>query len=159
MNRPPKNVLFYVRQLFFCRAREEKDNIDRLGSSPVWKQTGVCYHHFWPTKPQNLPFSGHGRSRSTRPISPKTAFLGEGVLASTAVVVGDVRIGDHSRVVSRGFGGHQLYSGGRPPYQMVHCALADDSQEIGDWVTVGHSAVVHACEIGNECLIGMNCTI
>ena len=38
--------------------------------------------------------------------------------------------------------------------------LADEYPcEIGDWVTVGHSAVVHACEISDECLIGMNCTI
>ena len=74
-------------------------------------------------KPQNLPFSGHGRSRSaTRPISPKTAFSGRrGVLASTAVVVGDVRIGDHSSVVSRGFkGGYQLHRvGAHTNIQMV----------------------------------------
>ena len=41
---------------------------------------------------------------------------------------------------------------------MVH--LADDFPcVIGDWVTVGHSAVVHACTVGDECLIGMNSTI
>jgi carbonic anhydrase/acetyltransferase-like protein (isoleucine patch superfamily) len=26
---------------------------------------------------------------------------------------------------------------------------------IGDYVTVGHSAILHGCRIGNECLIGM----
>jgi carbonic anhydrase/acetyltransferase-like protein (isoleucine patch superfamily) len=26
---------------------------------------------------------------------------------------------------------------------------------IGDHVTIGHSAILHGCEIGNECLIGM----
>ena len=26
-------------------------------------------------------------------------------------------------------------------------------------MTVGHGAVIHACEIGDECLIGMNATI
>jgi gamma-carbonic anhydrase len=30
---------------------------------------------------------------------------------------------------------------------------------IGDYVTVGHGAMVHACTIGNECLIGMRSTI
>lgn len=30
---------------------------------------------------------------------------------------------------------------------------------IGEYVTVGHSAVIHACTIGDECLIGMNATI
>ena len=26
---------------------------------------------------------------------------------------------------------------------------------IGDYVTVGHSAILHGCRIGNECLVGM----
>lgn len=30
---------------------------------------------------------------------------------------------------------------------------------IGDYVTVGHSAILHGCTIGNECLIGMGTTI
>ncbi|MEM9443783.1 MAG: gamma carbonic anhydrase family protein [Verrucomicrobiota bacterium] len=41
---------------------------------------------------------------------------------------------------------------------VVH--LADDiGVEIGDYTTVGHSAIIHACTIGNECLIGMGSTI
>lgn len=41
---------------------------------------------------------------------------------------------------------------------VVH--LADDyGVSIGKFVTVGHSAVVHACTIKDECLIGMNATI
>ena len=30
---------------------------------------------------------------------------------------------------------------------------------IGDFVTVGHGAILHACTIGDECLIGMGATI
>lgn len=30
---------------------------------------------------------------------------------------------------------------------------------IGDYVTVGHNAVIHACTIGDDCLIGMGATI
>jgi len=30
---------------------------------------------------------------------------------------------------------------------------------IGDYVTIGHNAVIHACKIGNKSLIGMNATI
>ena len=41
---------------------------------------------------------------------------------------------------------------------VVH--LADDyGVSIGKFVTVGHSAVIHACTIEDECLIGMNATI
>ncbi len=37
---------------------------------------------------------------------------------------------------------------------VVH--LADDyGAVIGEWVTVGHSAIVHACEIKDEVLVGM----
>jgi carbonic anhydrase/acetyltransferase-like protein (isoleucine patch superfamily) len=30
---------------------------------------------------------------------------------------------------------------------------------IGEWVTIGHKAVVHACEVGDFCLIGMGAVI
>jgi carbonic anhydrase/acetyltransferase-like protein (isoleucine patch superfamily) len=41
---------------------------------------------------------------------------------------------------------------------MVH--LADDyGAKVGRYCTVGHSAIIHACEIGDECLIGMGATI
>jgi carbonic anhydrase/acetyltransferase-like protein (isoleucine patch superfamily) len=30
---------------------------------------------------------------------------------------------------------------------------------IGDRVTVGHLAMIHACEVGDECLIGMHATL
>ena len=31
-----------------------------------------------------------------------------------------------------------------------------DGVKIGAWCTIGHSAIVHACTIGDECLIGRN---
>lgn len=38
--------------------------------------------------------------------------------------------------------------------------LADDMPTVvGDYVTVGHRVMLHACTIGNECLIGMSSTI
>lgn len=41
---------------------------------------------------------------------------------------------------------------------IVH--LADDfGAYIGKWCTIGHAAIVHACTIGDECLIGMGATI
>lgn len=91
--------------------------------------------------------------------------LGHGVyLAKTAVVLGDVTLGDHASVwygaVLRGdinfirVGHHTNIQDNA----VVH--LADDFPCIlGDWVTVGHSAIVHACTVGDECLIGMGSTI
>ena len=41
---------------------------------------------------------------------------------------------------------------------IVH--LADDyGVRIGNYTTIGHAAIIHACEIGNECLIGMGATV
>ena len=41
---------------------------------------------------------------------------------------------------------------------MVH--LADDyGVKVGGYCTIGHSAILHACEIGDECLVGMGATI
>ena len=35
----------------------------------------------------------------------------------------------------------------------------EDSVEAGDYTTIGHSAIIHGCKIGNNCLIGMNAVI
>ena len=95
----------------------------------------------------------------------KQPVLGHGVyLAKTAVVLGDVTLGDNSSVwfgaVLRG-DINRIVVGANSNIQdnaVVH--LADDFPcLIGDWVTVGHSAIVHACTIGDECLIGMGATI
>jgi carbonic anhydrase/acetyltransferase-like protein (isoleucine patch superfamily) len=41
---------------------------------------------------------------------------------------------------------------------IVH--LADDyGAYIGKWCTIGHAAIIHACTIGDECLIGMGATV
>jgi len=95
----------------------------------------------------------------------KTPTLGRNVyIARTAVVFGDVTLGDHSSVwynaVLRG-DINRIVIGQNTNIQdnaVVH--LADEFPcLIGDWVTVGHSAVVHACTVGDECLIGMGAVL
>jgi gamma-carbonic anhydrase len=95
----------------------------------------------------------------------KQPVLGRGVyLAKTAVVLGDVTLGDHASVwygaVLRG-DINRIVVGANSNIQdnaVVH--LADDFPcLIGEWVTVGHSAIIHACTVGDECLIGMGATI
>jgi len=95
----------------------------------------------------------------------KRPVLGKGVfIARGAVVLGDVTLGDHSSVwfnavlradINRIVVGHHSNI-------QDNCVLhlADEyGCIIGNYVTVGHSAVVHACTIGNEVLIGMSATI
>src|ERR1039457_1425676 len=95
----------------------------------------------------------------------KKPKLGQGVyLAKTAVVLGDVTIGAHSSVwygaVVRG-DINRIAVGHHSNIQdnaVLH--LADDFACIlGNWVTVGHSAVVHACQVGDEVLVGMGAVI
>jgi gamma-carbonic anhydrase len=91
--------------------------------------------------------------------------LGHGVyLAKTAVVVGDVKLGDHSSVwynaVLRG-DINRIVVGHHTNIQdnaVLH--LADEFPcLVGNYVTVGHSAIVHACKVGDEVLIGMGAVI
>ena len=95
----------------------------------------------------------------------KSPTLGKNVyLARSAVVLGDVTLGDHSSVwyntVLRG-DIHRIVVGHHTNIQdnsVLH--LADEFPCIvGNWVTIGHSAVVHACTVGDECLIGMGSVI
>jgi carbonic anhydrase/acetyltransferase-like protein (isoleucine patch superfamily) len=77
-----------------------------------------------------------------------------------AQVVGDVKIGEKSAVwynaVVRGdMGGITI---GRYSNVQDNCVIHSPA-ELGDHVTVGHAAVVHACKIRDNCLIGMNSTI
>ena len=91
--------------------------------------------------------------------------LGQGVyIARTAVVIGDVTLGDSSSVwygaVLRG-DINRIVVGHHSNIQdnaVLHLA-DDDACLVGNWVTVGHSANVHACTIGDECLIGIGATV
>jgi carbonic anhydrase/acetyltransferase-like protein (isoleucine patch superfamily) len=95
----------------------------------------------------------------------KTPKLGKGVyLAKTAVVLGDVMIGAYSSVwygaVLRG-DINRIVVGHHSNIQdnaVLH--LADDyACIVGNWVTVGHGAIVHACTVGDEVLVGMGAVV
>jgi carbonic anhydrase/acetyltransferase-like protein (isoleucine patch superfamily) len=95
----------------------------------------------------------------------KQPVLGKNVyIARGAVVVGDVTLGDGASVwynaVLRGDINRIVIGAGSNIQDNSVLHLADDFPcLVGDYVTVGHSAIVHACTIGNECLIGMGAVI
>jgi carbonic anhydrase/acetyltransferase-like protein (isoleucine patch superfamily) len=85
-------------------------------------------------------------------------------VAPNATVVGDVTLGARSSVfygaVLRGDIARIVVGEGTNLQDNVVVHLADDGDAIiGAWCTVGHRAIVHACTIGDECLIGMGSTI
>jgi carbonic anhydrase/acetyltransferase-like protein (isoleucine patch superfamily) len=91
--------------------------------------------------------------------------LGKGVyIARGAAVLGDVTLGDYSSVwynaVLRG-DINRIVVGHHSNIQdnaVLH--LADEFPcIIGNYVTVGHSAIVHACTVGDETLVGMGAVI
>ena len=104
-------------------------------------------------------------NQQLRTFLTKKPRLGKGVyIAKTGVVFGDVTIGRNSSVwygaVLRG-DINKIVIGHHTNIQdnaVLH--IADDFPCIvGNWVTVGHSAIVHACKVGDEVLVGMGAII
>ncbi len=101
-----------------------------------------------------------------------TAQLGERVFVDpTAVVLGDVTLGDDSSVwpqaVIRG-DMQRIRIGARTSVQdgcVLHITHAGPFNPegfpllIGDDVTIGHQALLHGCTVGNRVLIGMACIV
>jgi carbonic anhydrase/acetyltransferase-like protein (isoleucine patch superfamily) len=95
----------------------------------------------------------------------KKPILGRDVyLAKGAAVLGDVTIGDHSSVwynaVLRG-DINRIVVGHHTNIQDNALIHVEDELPclIGNYVTIGHLAIVHACTVGDEVLIGMGATI
>ena len=85
-------------------------------------------------------------------------------VAPTAVVIGDVQMDEGSSLWYGGVLRGDINSIKIGKFSNLQDGvighLADDySLVVGQYVTVGHGAVIHACEIGDECLIGMNSTV
>jgi carbonic anhydrase/acetyltransferase-like protein (isoleucine patch superfamily) len=95
----------------------------------------------------------------------KKPTLGDGVfIAPSATIIGDVRLGAGASVwygaVLRGDINFISIGEGTNLQDGVIGHLADDFPlEVGNFVTIGHGAVIHACVIEDECLIGMNATV
>lgn len=86
-------------------------------------------------------------------------------VAENAVIIGDVEIGEGSGIwygcTLRG-DVNNIRIGRRSNIQdhtIIHVSSTGQGAYIGDDVTVGHAAVLHACTIGNLAFIGMQACI
>lgn len=99
-------------------------------------------------------------------------ILGDRIyLHPSCQVIGDVKIGDDSSVwcntVLRGDVKHIVIGRGTNVQDLTMGHVSHSTPErpegspliIGDYVTVGHAVILHGCNIGNECLIGMGSII
>ena len=85
-------------------------------------------------------------------------------VAANATIVGDVVLGAGSSVfygaVLRGDINEIRVGEGTNIQDNAVLHLADAfGVQIGAWCTIGHAAIVHACTIEDECLIGMGATV
>lgn len=85
-------------------------------------------------------------------------------VAPGADVMGDVTMGRDSSVwyqaVLRGDINSIVIGEGSNVQDGSVIHLADEyGVNVGNLVTIGHGAILHACEVGDECLIGMRATI
>jgi len=109
---------------------------------------------FTASDPRFLAFDG------MVPTIDPTAFI-----ASTAILIGDVVIGAGSSVwfhcVLRGDTNH-IRVGARCNIQdgtIIHVNAGNFPTLIGDDVTVGHAAIVHACTLHDRAFVGMGATV
>lgn len=111
-------------------------------------------------------------NQSIRPYLNHTPKLGSRVYVDPAAcVIGDVEVGDDCSLwpfsITRG-DVHHIRIGARTNIQdgaVLHVTHdgpytpGGSPLLIGEGVTIGHGAILHACTIGDYCLIGMGSTI
>jgi len=81
-------------------------------------------------------------------------------IAPNATVVGDVEL---SRDVSIWYGAVLRGDNGRITVgegtNIQDNAVVHDETTIGTYCTIGHSAIIHGCTIGDNCLVGMGAVV
>lgn len=99
-----------------------------------------------------------------RNVRERPRIAADAYVAGDATVVGNVEIGAEASVwpqaVLRGDVAHIVLGPGSNVQDGAVVHVADDLPAIiGRFVTVGHKAIVHACTVGDEVLVGMGAII
>jgi gamma-carbonic anhydrase len=101
--------------------------------------------------------------KKVRGFTPQ--FGNDCFLADTAVIIGDVVMGDNCSIwfntVVRG-DVHSIRMGNKVNVQdgaVIHCTYQKAPVNIGNNVSIAHNAVVHGCTINDNVLIGMGAII
>lgn len=104
-----------------------------------------------------------GRILPYRGVMPR--IHSRAFIAQSATVIGDTVVGEDSSIwfgcVVRG-DVNEIRIGKRTNVQdltMIHCAEKGQGTYLGDDITVGHSAVLHACSIEDNAFIGIQACV
>jgi gamma-carbonic anhydrase len=110
-----------------------------------------------------VSLAGPGPIYTLDGITPKIAP--DAFIAPTAAVIGDVEVGSETGIwfhcLVRG-DMNFIRIGARTNIQdgaIIHVDSGDFSTTIGDDVTVGHNAVIHACTLKNRAFVGISATV
>ncbi|OQX85989.1 MAG: hypothetical protein B6D63_01030 [Candidatus Latescibacteria bacterium 4484_7] len=101
-----------------------------------------------------------GEYRGKSPVIGKNVFVAE-----SAAVIGDTEVGDCSSVWHQAAIRGDVWRiriGSYTNIQdccVLHVTTGGPDLAIGNYVTVGHGAILHSCTIEDACLIGMGATI
>jgi gamma-carbonic anhydrase len=101
--------------------------------------------------------------RAVRGISPTIAA--SAYIDASAQVIGDVTVGENSSVwchcTLRG-DVHFIRVGDETNIQdntVIHCEYEKHPTILGNRVSIGHSVVLHGCEVEDDCLVGIGAII
>jgi gamma-carbonic anhydrase len=117
-----------------------------------------------PAEAARTKFAMNVQERLARHLGRAPSIAGSAYVAPNATVLGDVILEAHSSVwygcVLRGDINSILIGEGTNVQDNTVVHLADDyGVRVGKYSTIGHAAIIHACDIGDECLIGMGATV
>jgi carbonic anhydrase/acetyltransferase-like protein (isoleucine patch superfamily) len=108
-----------------------------------------------------LILAGKGRIELIYEFDGKMPVFGkETYISETAIVIGDVRIGDncyvgHGAILRGDYGSIEIGSGTAVEEAVVIHAPPQKLCRVGERVTIGHGAIIHASSIGDLSVIGM----
>lgn len=88
----------------------------------------------------------------------------ESYVSETAIIIGDVKIGDncyvgHGAILRGDYGSIRIGAGSAVEEGVVIHAPPRDICDIGKMVTIGHGAIIHAAVIGEFSVIGMGAVL
>ena len=88
----------------------------------------------------------------------------ETYVSETAIVIGDVKIGDncyigHGAILRGDYGSIRIGNGTAVEEGVIVHAPPEDVCSIGDRITIGHGAIIHAKRIDDHVVIGMGAIV